>query len=222
MKRKTKNHIIRIFSARFWQIFPKTKKLRFFVYKRVLKLEHRCSIHTNVHIGAHHEARPDFERVNENGLIVGKRAVFNDNIVLDTTGNLIIGDRVGFAESVVVYTHEHQRVGMKKVIVPSTLKIDDDVLIGAHAIILDSCPSIGRCARVGAGSVVRTAVPPYAIVIGNPAKIIGFMFSPSEIIEREKELYEEKDRLPLELLEKNYQRYFIERRAEIKSFIKSY
>ena len=56
------------------------------------------------------------------------------------------------------------------------------------------------------------------MVIGNPAKVVGFSFTPEEIIEHEKVLYPEEERLPLELLEKNYNKYFISRIKEIKQF----
>ena len=63
------------------------------------------------------------------------------------------------------------------------LDIADDVWIGHNATILSSVHSIGRGAVVAAGAIVTKPVPPYAIVAGNPAKIIRFRF-PSEIIEQ--------------------------------------
>src|SRR5450830_1573003 len=45
--------------------------------------------------------------------------------------------------------------------------------IGANATILPGV-TIGRNAMVGAGAVVTRSVPPHAIVIGNPAKIVGY------------------------------------------------
>jgi len=36
---------------------------------------------------------------------------------------------------------------------------------------------LGHGCIVGAGSVVTNDVPPYAIVVGNPAKVIRFRFS---------------------------------------------
>lgn len=52
-----------------------------------------------------------------------------------------------------------------------TLTIEDDVWIGASAIILKNV-TIGRCSIVGAGSVVVKNVPPYSVVAGNPAAVI--------------------------------------------------
>lgn len=49
--------------------------------------------------------------------------------------------------------------------------IKDGVFIGAGAIILGDI-QIGECAKIGAGAVVVKDVPPYATVVGNPARII--------------------------------------------------
>ena len=54
--------------------------------------------------------------------------------------------------------------------------IGNDVWIGAKVVILTGV-QIGDGAVVGAASVVRNDVPPYAIVAGVPAKIVGFRFS---------------------------------------------
>lgn len=60
--------------------------------------------------------------------------------------------------------------------------VKDDVWIGENALILSGI-TIGQGAIVGAGSIVTKDIPPYAIVGGNPAKIIKYRFSPN-IIEK--------------------------------------
>ncbi len=60
------------------------------------------------------------------------------------------------------------------------VKIGNDVWIGTRAIILSGV-TIGDGAVVGAGAVVSCDVPPYAIVVGNPARVARLRFSP-EII----------------------------------------
>jgi acetyltransferase-like isoleucine patch superfamily enzyme len=60
--------------------------------------------------------------------------------------------------------------------------IGNDVWIGMNVILLDKI-NIGDGAVVAAGAVVTKNVPPYAIVGGNPAKIIKYRFPP-DIIER--------------------------------------
>lgn len=51
--------------------------------------------------------------------------------------------------------------------------IGNDVWIGDSAILLPGT-KIGNGVIVGAGAVVRGVVPEYAIIIGNPAQIIGY------------------------------------------------
>lgn len=60
----------------------------------------------------------------------------------------------------------------------------DDTWIGCNAIILKGV-TIGRGAIVGAGAVVTKDVPPYAIVDGNPAKVIRFRWDEETIVRHE-------------------------------------
>jgi acetyltransferase-like isoleucine patch superfamily enzyme len=68
----------------------------------------------------------------------------------------------------------------------SVCNLGNDVWVGANSVILRGA-NIADGVVVGAGSVVTKSVPPYAIVVGNPAKIIKFRFS-EHIIERLLEL----------------------------------
>lgn len=65
-------------------------------------------------------------------------------------------------------------------------KIGHDVWIGASVIIIQGV-EIGNGAIVAMGSAVTKSVPPYAIVGGNPAKIIRYRFS-KDVIEKLEEL----------------------------------
>ena len=47
--------------------------------------------------------------------------------------------------------------------------------------------TIGNGVVVGANSVVTKDIPPYAIVVGSPAKVIGYRFT-KEIIEKLQEI----------------------------------
>jgi len=53
------------------------------------------------------------------------------------------------------------------------VRIEDDVWIGARAIILPGI-KIGKGAIIGSGAVVTKDVPPYAICAGNPARVIKY------------------------------------------------
>lgn len=58
--------------------------------------------------------------------------------------------------------------------------IGNDVWIGARAIILSGV-TVGDGAVIGAGAVVARGVPPYAIVAGNPARLIRYRFDEATI-----------------------------------------
>jgi virginiamycin A acetyltransferase len=58
--------------------------------------------------------------------------------------------------------------------------IENDVWIGAKSTIMSGV-KIHNGSVIGANSVVTNDVPPYAIVAGNPAKIIKFRFTPEQI-----------------------------------------
>lgn len=110
------------------------------------------------------------------------------------------------------YTASHHSEDIEKDVV-----VEEDVWLGTNVTLLSGV-KVGRGATVGAGAVVRTNVPPYSIVTGNPAKVVGFSLRPEEIIEHEKALYPEEERLPLDKLEKNYDKYFVKRLLEIRNF----
>jgi virginiamycin A acetyltransferase len=58
--------------------------------------------------------------------------------------------------------------------------LNNDVWIGTHCIILTGV-TIRNGAIVAANSVVTKDVPPYGIMAGSPAKLIGYRFEPSVI-----------------------------------------
>jgi virginiamycin A acetyltransferase len=58
--------------------------------------------------------------------------------------------------------------------------IGNDVTIGANAIILPGI-TISDGAIVGAGAIVTHDVPPYAIVAGNPAKVLRYRYTQEQI-----------------------------------------
>jgi len=58
--------------------------------------------------------------------------------------------------------------------------IGSDVWIGYGATLLGGV-QIGDGAVIGARAVVASSVPPYAVVVGNPARIVRYRFEPSEV-----------------------------------------
>lgn len=79
--------------------------------------------------------------------------------------------------------------------------VEEDVWIGVNVTLLQGA-HISRGAIVAAGAVVNKFVPPYSIVGGVPAKVIGFKFSLEEALRHESLLYSEDEQLSDELLKK--------------------
>ena len=138
-------------------------------------------------------------------------------VVLSGRGRVIFKKNSGASYGLKISTGNHARVvGIPYRCISESDKpdgfdgdvvIEEDVWIGMNVIITCGV-TIGRGANIGAGSVVRNNIPPYSVVIGNPAKVVGFTFNPSQIIEHERILYPESERIPREILEKNYNDFY--------------
>jgi virginiamycin A acetyltransferase len=75
----------------------------------------------------------------------------------------------------------------------SPLTIGNDVWLGHNSIIMPGVDSVGDGAVVAAGAVVNKNVPPYAVVVGNPARLVRYRFDPATIEHLVKEKWWEKD-----------------------------
>lgn len=65
------------------------------------------------------------------------------------------------------------------------ISIGNDVFIGANVTILDGV-KIGDGAVIGAGAVVSRDIPPYAVAVGCPIRIIRYRFSDDKIVKLKK------------------------------------
>lgn len=100
------------------------------------------------------------------------------SIALNTT---IILDGEHRKEYVSTYPFDAIFLGKyKAVFSKGPVKIGNDVWIGEGALILSGV-TIGDGAVIGARTVVRGDVPPYSIVLGNPAKVVGYRFEKKDI-----------------------------------------
>ncbi len=94
--------------------------------------------------------------------------------------NLIIGSHVLMAPDVLIYggSHKYKRKEMKiseqGMNPKTTLIIGEDVWIAYGVTITGGCKQIGKGAVIGARAVVTKDIPDYAVVAGNPARIISW------------------------------------------------
>ena len=119
----------------------------------------------------------------ERGAVFSSHISLGDNsgIGIDASlnGSVIIGKNVMMGPKCTMYSRNHS---FDRLDIPmceqgfqqeKTIIIDDDVWIGGHVILLPGV-HVGKGAIIGAGAVVTKDVPDYAIVGGNPAKIIKY------------------------------------------------
>lgn len=94
-------------------------------------------------------------------------------------GEVNIGNHVMMSPDVKIYTINHKfsdiniPMNQQGIQTERPVFFEDDVWIGCNVIVLPGV-RVGHGAILGAGSVVRDDIPPYAIVCGNPAKIIKY------------------------------------------------
>lgn len=145
-----------------------SKKTRYFLCKRIFS---KCGIGLNVEQGAYFGNGKD--------IAVGNFVGFGKNF--KTLNRILsIGDELMMGEDVLFlgggHKHDNLEIPMGKQggVGKTPLEIVGDVWIGARVIVLPGCRRIGKGVIIGAGAVVTKDIPDYAIVGGNPAKIIKF------------------------------------------------
>lgn len=103
---------------------------------------------------------------------IGEHCTIGDTCFLDGRSGLTIKDCVNLGSHVRIYTREHDVQSPVFAETGGPVVIDDYAWVASHAIVLPGV-TVGRGAVVAAGAVVTSDVPPFAIVGGVPAKVIG-------------------------------------------------
>ena len=98
--------------------------------------------------------------------------VCNHNRILTIHSHVMIGEDTLFQGSGHAFEDPEIHINEGEDLPVTPLEICEDVWIGVRVIVLPGCKRIGAHSIIGAGSVVTKDVPDYAIVGGNPAKII--------------------------------------------------
>ena len=83
------------------------------------------------------------------------------------------------------------------------ISIGNDVFIGMNVTVLDGV-TIGDGAIIGAGAVVSKDIPPYAIAVGSPIRIIRYRFDENTIQKFLNLKWWDKDMNTLRLVEKKF------------------
>lgn len=103
-------------------------------------------------------------------LKIGKNVYINSNFLAMASGGITIEDDVKIAAYSAVISNNHDPYE-RPVLTCKPVLIKQGAWIGAHAIILPGV-CVGKYSIVAAGAVVHKDVPDYAIVAGNPARLV--------------------------------------------------
>lgn len=122
------------------------------------KLGKKCNLGQNVFVAS--------------DVILGNNVKIQNNISIYT--GVVCEDDVFLGPSMVFTNVTNPRSGVNRRGQYSKTTVKKGASIGANATIVCG-HDIGKYAFIGAGSVVTKTIPAYALVVGNPAKQIGWM-----------------------------------------------
>ena len=116
-------------------------------------------------------------------LHIDPTAIVNNALFNVSGGEITIGEHVFFGHNVAVLTgtHDITKFGRERqTTFPRSgrdVVIEQGVWVASHAMVMGPC-RIGKHAVVAGGSLVMEDVPPYAVVVGRPAKVLRFITPP--------------------------------------------
>jgi UDP-2-acetamido-3-amino-2,3-dideoxy-glucuronate N-acetyltransferase len=123
-----------------------------------------CKIGAGCNIGQNVVVSPD--------VILGKNVKVQNNVSIYT--GVICADDVFLGPSMVFTNVINPRSAVNRKTEYLKTHVGRGATIGANATIV--CGNdIGEFAFIGAGAVITKEIPPYALVVGNPSKQIGWM-----------------------------------------------
>jgi acetyltransferase-like isoleucine patch superfamily enzyme len=177
----------RMYTPRYWVLFyrflrfkllhPRVKTEGFIFlprrYEVVLKKGGTMRIGRWVWIG-----RNNALRCHEGELYVGDHTIFGTDNTINCYAGVYIGPECLFADSVYIVDFDHnywdpvisiRSQGISK----KPVRLEGDIWVGEKVSILRGV-TVGRGSVIGALSLVNRDVPPYAVVGGVPAKVLGW------------------------------------------------
>ena len=136
--------------------------------------------------------------------------------IYNHTGKFVLKEYSGASVDLLVVTGNHKpTVGIPQYLLALSqindderdVIVEEDVWIGARVTLLAGA-HIGRGAVIGANTLINKEIPPYAVAVGSPAKIVAAKFTIDEILEHEKILYPAERRFTKEYLTDLFKQYY--------------
>jgi len=105
-------------------------------------------------------------------LQTGEHVMFGAGVEIYNKGMVTIGSNVIVSRDVFFCTASHDISSPTMDLIVKPITVGDNVWIAAKATILPGV-TIGEGAIIGACAVVAKDVPPWSVVVGNPARVVG-------------------------------------------------
>lgn len=194
-----------------YAVFILPRKFKLFLIKKrlgvcgkdvIIAFPCKMSRPKNVFMSDHTLIQPNVTFImNEGKVYVGRWAVIASNSTIITDNHI---PTVGINHRMLGRYHINDKV--------KDIRIGDDAWVGAGATLMSGA-SLGRGSIAATGCVVNKPVPPYAVVAGIPARIIASVFTKEQVIEHEKYLYPEEERMTINEIEELFETYFNGKRS---------
>ena len=136
--------------------------------------------------------------------------------VIGVTGKFIVKKYSAIAFNLTVITGNHKpTVGIPHIILGGShindkekdIIIEEELWVGANCTLLSGA-HLERGCIIGACSMVNKKIPPYAVAVGSPVKIIAAVFTVEEILKHEERIYPKEERFSKEYLENIFAEYY--------------
>ena len=157
--------------ARNFSIFslPYLRELRNLIYSKHLNIKN-CRVSDRVLLLPAHISE-------KNNFTAGVDLELGRNSYIDYSGGVSIGNNVTLSEGALIFTHNHvvkkgHSNWHKNGLEFNALVIEDNVWIGANAIITPSVTLLSKGSIIAAGAVVTKNTEAHKVYVGNPAKEI--------------------------------------------------
>lgn len=178
-----------------------------------------------------HPSKSDFCSIGKNSIIEFPVYIsWPKSVSIEENVRVRQGTKILISEFSQLHIKQYSVIGMNNMIIPNKHKstvgvpqfllgtsgvndehndivIEEDVWTGSNVTLMGNV-KLGRGCLCGACCVVTKPVPPYAVVVGSPAKIVAVKFSIEQILEHEKILYPEHERYSREFLEELFEKSY--------------
>jgi len=124
-----------------------------------------------------------FRITNPEKVVIGAHCNFGEGVFITGGGGVYIGNYVGIGPDSKIWSVHHcfadpDTPWLLQGYDKKAVTIEDDVWLGANCFVKPGL-TIGKGAIVSAGTVVAKSVPAYALVAGNPGKVVGWRKPPT-------------------------------------------